>query len=742
MANIIQVKKKVKKRTFDDTARSYVENLFGVSGSGTFDPTLVADDFDATSLIDKYESDLDLVSLVEKSVDPLTGIPRDISIPEGDFKEANSFFDYCLNFRGSDSKFPFSRQMWLMLMMFGEVCPRCTPKRMFNIHNLPVDDNPRNIGDRMQLLQYGVCPRCAGTKSEFFRKGELNEYYEMSLCIGQRAGKSTTSAAGTEYLLHKYLMYPKMSTICQGISASTPLTATFVGFRFADAYNLLWTPILNGIKESQWFVGFNQMLTDVGNQKGVELLALKDSFLKYRHKNLELAPSGPTKRGLRGRTRWLTIIDELGWFPVRDEENDERENADANGTYEALDRSLLTLRTEMSTLYQKGHNRFLQGYALNISSPSSQGDKINRLVEENKESKTSLAMRLATWEVSPLFTRDNKIIAEAYRKDAVVAERDYGANPPLNASIFIQKEEALRAFVGKNLATVEEIAKNINSKWRQAGRIATSAPPNPTPASLLSLDAGLTNNSFAITILNLIESKINGVSTVTINVPVVLEVMPKPGHMLHYPLIYKFLLKPLIEQFNVRFMFADRWNSITTLDTAADDFANVNLIAKQYSVKYNDFITTRSYIEEGKMVLPRLEIDPDNILRVADYPFSFRGQPAAHLLFQMITVRDRGKTVVKGEGFTDDLFRALVLGTSRILDDKIKPEILAMSAASTRGRMTGAVSVGRSGSLGSMGMGGMSPRSTAVINASRASLLNAERNVHRGNTHIVRVGRN
>jgi hypothetical protein len=723
-------------QTFESKAKDYVGGLFGLSSDG-FDLSEVDEDFSPEELIDS-ENEFDLVKLVGKSVDPLTGVPRDIKIPEGDFDEAKNFFDFCSRFRGPDAKFPFVRQMWLMLMLFAEVCPRCTPKKRFNIHRFPVDADPQDIPNRMQLLKYGVCPRCKTGKADLIRSHGLREYTEMSLCIGQRAGKSTTISSGIEYMTHKYMMYPRMSAVCRGVSSATPLVGTLVGLRFTDAFKLLWEPIMAGIKDSPWFTSYHKMLDFYGQKHGIEFYRMKDVYLRYGHKNIELYPSGPTKRGLRGRTRIFSGVDEIGWFPVLEAEGDEREHADANGVYEALDRSLLTMRTEISYLYTRGHNRFLQAYAFNISSPSSQGDKITRLVEENKDSDSNLAMRLATWEVSPLLPRDNKIIVQAYRKDPIVAERDYGANAPLNAAVFIQQQEAEPAFRIGNRASISEHHKNINNKWRQTGKIETIAAPNPCPAHLMSIDAGLTNNSFAVTLLNLTPLRVGDVTSYQINVPVLLEVQPKKGHQLHYPMIYKHVLSPLIKDFNVRYFFADRWNSISLLDQAAEDYTHMELIAKQYSVKYNDFITARSYIEDGKLLLPTLEMPANEIRRVDEYPEYFKGKPSAHLLFQMITVRDMGKTVIKGPGYTDDLFRALVLGVSRILDEKIREQILMLSLR-TRPKVTGAITVGRSGLPNPMG----NPVHTFVVGSTKGGFAdpNPNRSVHKGNAHVVRVGR-
>ena len=127
---------------------------------------------------------------------------------------------------------------------------------------------------------------------------------------------------------------------------------------------------------------YHEMLDDYGKRLGVEFYRSKDQYLKYMHKNIELYPAGPSKRALRGRTRILTGTDELGWFPVgvTEGENEGRERADADEVHHALDRSLLTVRTEIAKLVKKGYNNFINALAFNISSPSDENDKISRLV--------------------------------------------------------------------------------------------------------------------------------------------------------------------------------------------------------------------------------------------------------------------------------------------------------------------------------------------------------------------------
>jgi hypothetical protein len=683
-------------RSIDMKAERFVHTLFGVQSVSD-----LPDDYDPLDLIaqDHHDS-FDLMSLVSKSIDPVTGIPLDVRLPEGDFKEAKNFFDFCLNFRGKDAKFPFPRQMWACTHLLAEWCPRCSHPRWHDFDRVPVNSSRDAIRERVVFLEYGVCPECGVTKGELLSSHELNNYSEAAWMWGQRAGKSTVVSSASEYITHKYLKFPKMSSICEGISNSTPLSATFVGLRFADAFSLLWEPISKGIADNPWFKDYHEMLDDYGKRLGVEFYRSKDQYLKYMHKNIELYPAGPSKRALRGRTRILTGTDELGWFPVgvTEGENEDRERADADEVHHALDRSLLTVRTEIAKLVKKGYNNFINALAFNISSPSDENDKISRLVKENKGSRKVLAIQAATWDISPFYTRENEEIAEAYRKNPEQAARDYGAIPPSNARQFIYPPTIIKSFAGQNRVVVEAEEREIDNRMRRAGRVTSSNPDQPQPPSVMAIDAGYSNNAFAVTIQNL-KTKIIGIGEMAqqfkvIQTPVLLEVQPTTGTTLHFTRIYKKILKPLIVAFNVRALFADRWNSIALLDQAAEDFLAQELMARQYSVKYKDFLLTRSYLQEEKLILPKLEVPAEDLVTVTNYPECFAGRPAAHLFFQMGKVRDVGSTVTKGAVYTDDLFRALTLNTSRILDLKVQEHLEKFASLATRGPAVGAISAG------------------------------------------------
>jgi hypothetical protein len=652
-----------------------------------------------TSVSDGYEDDFDILSMVDAAYDKDTRTLRDLKIDDRDLPMARNYYDYCSSFTGKDAKMPFARQMWMGYKLLAEYCPRCSNPKWEDIDNVPVDFSPKDIPEHVQFLDHGVCPRCKSTKSQMIKKGQLKLYQELDACLGQRAGKSAFTASLSSYITHVYLKVPKLSSLCDGIQESTPLTGTFVGISFNDALKLLWTPYTEIIDNSPWFQQYHELLMFYSEKYGREFLKKRDIYIRYVHKNLDLFPSSSNKRSLRGRTRIFGAIDELGWFPINekikrgqevDSEGD-RERADADEVYMSLDRSLLTVRSEvLELIVKKGYNTIPTGMNFLISSPSSAKDKICRLVDANRDSDSALALQMPTWEINPRYSRNHPVLVEAYKSDPIKAERDYGAIPPKTANPFIENPAVEACFKGMNRASVITAEKAIQGKTYRAAKIKQMIPPTELPPAIMSLDAGFSNNAFALTI----QARIDLVATV----PVVLEVQPRKGASIHYEALYKGVISPLIETFNVRMLFADRWQSIAILHRAQSDFPQL-VVADMYSVKRADFDLVKSMLEAGTINLPKREAEiPDNVA-VSSYPNAFAGKPAAHLHFQLFTVKESGRQVIKGDGYTDDLWRAMVLGVSRLFDPKLKEQMDKLASQKRKSGVVGVAAYGTGGTF-------------------------------------------
>lgn len=348
-------------------------------------------------------------------------------------------------------------------------------------------------------------------------------------------------------------------------------------------------------------------------------------------------------------------IDEIGWFD--NSKDSGKVKVDASEVYIALERSLLTCRSAEEFQLGLDYDQCFSAYFLNISSPSSVRDKICELVRLSEGSTKLLGLHKPTWEMNPNVPQDSPIIIEAYRKDPVTAERDYGANPPLSSNPFIRSRSMVMDCMkekGRNFIKYNQqiYRAKDGGKYRYGSvqKIKQSTQP-----SIMAIDAGLTNNSFAMVV--------GTKDDANINLDLLIEIMPLPGIPLHYTMIYEHLILPVIEARNVRVLLADRWNSVKLLQDAEAESERLK-VSKSYSVKYSDLWNTKASIESGRMRYPRAEEqDVDKILGFDpdDYPRCFTGKEAEHLILQMLTVQDTGKQVIKGENLTDDIWRAAVL---------------------------------------------------------------------------------
>jgi hypothetical protein len=179
-------------------------------------------------------------------------------------------------------------------------------------------------------------------------------------------------------------------------------------------------------------------------------------------------------------------------------------------------------------------------------------------------------------------------------------------------------------------------------------------------------------------------------------------------------MIYDEVISKLIKERNVKVVLADRWNSIKILSDIEADFPGV--VAAQYSLKYRDMSITRSHLEAGTLILPKRETDCP-IIELLDgdmegYPYMFKSRPIDHLAVQLMTVQDTGLQVIKGDGFTDDIWRALALGVWGMSTEKYAE--LMVGEAAPRGPIT-AIGVSRLGSSGSTSMSSAGQYSTSTL---------------------------
>lgn len=512
-------------------------------------------------------------------------------------------------------------------------------------------------GKNVYLVQIKKCGALNSYAETYdFTLPETHKFITQGI-LSHNSGKSAVTTMIASYILHKYLMVGKPTDLLN-IRPNEILHGTFLALTLGQAKENLWDPFYGYITESPWFRMYHNFLRYHEERLGEQLFSIKETFVKYRHRNMFWYAATPDKRVLRGRTRIFAAIDELGWFDANRDSKKVKDNA--HEVYKAASNSLATARQSEVRLVNMGFAEPLTGFMVNVSSPSSIRDKITELVRQSVGSTKLLGLHKPTWKMNPNLPRESPIIMEEFRKDPIGAARDFGAEPSLSSHPFISNTHAIEGTVRekggnwvKYRLQITVFGKGKDSKRYRSAELIQVKPTNKY--SVMAIDAGLSNNSFAMAVGSLHDDN-------TIHADCLIEVMPLPGIVVSHTLIFENIIKPMIKKRNVKVLLADRWNSIKLLEDAQRD-TDIP-VAKQYSLKFTDMYAVKDAIEMGGLFIPKtenktikdvLDHNPD------EYPKCFEGRPVDHLLLQLATIEQAGKEVVKGSGFTDDLWRATAL---------------------------------------------------------------------------------
>lgn len=619
--------------------------------------------------------DFNLTALVQDLVDPKTGKMREL-VDTRSLPRAKNFYDYCFRILGSDIHAPWAVQMWLAVMSLGEVCPRCTNPKYMDVRNIRKDMPSKRLNSpkRMTFLEYGVCPRCGATRREMLHSGEMQYRNQATWVLGQRSGKSSTSAVVASYVLHCYLMYPMLASMTNSMQASTELVFIFCSLSYDKAYSVLWTPFKNIIDSAQWYKSYFALLDQYKEQYGKELYVNKSTILAFANKNIKCFATGPKASSLRGNTAIMTLLDELGLFPLPNpsrevSEDDTNRRADSDEAYTSLLNSLATVGAAQKELIESDHYDAPPCLMLSVSSPVSKRDKVMRLLEESKTNPFIFATRLATWEVNPYLEKDSPLIASAFAADPRKALRDFGACPTETAAPYFDFHTIPKIFNGRpNSHTLTYQYGAENSVWGTVRQVNAYDAP-----TVMALDAGLVNNSFAVAVVGY-NQQTNKTETVCL-----LEVMAN-NTVIDFEKMYTNVLLPLCQQLNVCLVCADRWNSIDHLHRIRSDRGmRMNkpiTYVKQYSLKHRDFEAVKAMIANQTVTAPRAKPElAEKIIvgSIGDYKHELIDRPVEHFMLQLLTVTDLGPSMCPGkaEGFTDDLTRAWVLAVTMLNKEKV-----------------------------------------------------------------------
>jgi len=613
------------------------------------------------------------------------------TIDEREFPKAPNFLEFSIGANFLNTLI-LPKQIEIGSKLFCDYCPRCSKPHY--IDNL-FDQSVGNIKDNVVFLEHGICPKCKENRFELIRKKELIFRNELVGICGQRAGKTKLVGLLAAYINHRFLKIPNPIRTFNQTSGDI-LSGTFSALSMDHSYRNLWQAFKGFMDGSPWFQNYHRFIKGEEKRLGVELLHELKASIFYGHKHLMWSATGSQDRKMRGDTRIFAAIDELGWM-ISDEQKTDLQNMNADAIYTALSNSLTTMRTKFKRVYGKDNCDLPPILMTNISSPSSVKDKIMRLSKEAKKNDRILAVQYASWEMNPDYTYES-LREEMAHIDELSFTRDFGAEPPLASNPYLSEprivDKIATGELFSGLSCVEYIEKDFLGDPYKSVRLTVNKADKVTPR-LVSFDLGSMKNSLAVCLFSLTQDL-----KPKLDFAFVVRPDPKAKTRANIAKFFEDFTVPLVTHFSIKHAFFDRWQSLDQIER----LKGMGVNAQVYSVTYKEMDSIRGAIFSQSLIIPKLDHSMDTY--VSEYIDDIQHMDALALLgLQFLTVRDLGHKMSKPLLGDDDVFRAFVLGATKLSDPKIKEEYLKAGLATKTGHTVAHLGTVRVRGAGSGGLG-------------------------------------
>lgn len=554
------------------------------------------------------------------------------------------------------------RQIEIGAKLLAEYCPQCSTKGYIDTL---LGQSIGQIKSNIVFLEYGKCPVCKTTRYEFVEAGLLNSYNEFIGVMGQRSGKTKLAGLVISYLTHRMLMLPNPLKKFN-LPSGEIISGTFAALTQDQAMTTIWASVKGFIDEAPWFKSYHAFLKKKSKEMKVVLFKDNATKLEYNHKHILLQCTGSEDRKMRGKTRFLAGIDELGWFVV-DEVQKSRQIMSADGVYTALSNSLATMRMKHGQLWSPTEYDLPPPMMINISSPSAAKDKSMRLYKKSLTNKKMLGMHLTSWHANPDYTEDS--LREEYQSmDELDFLRDFAAEPPLASNPFISEYSAIDRIATGIL--YDRIVHQIALENDPMGSAYKSAYAHINGADkmiprMITLDLGTTKNALAVCVFSLTRDQ-------KPHLDFVLNLKPEKNRRINMAHVFDHFTVKLVQMLNIKHAFFDRWQSMDQVARLRE----LKVDAQIHSLTYKEMDNIKSLILAQGVVIPKLEHNMTHYVEkykesdVIDLP------SIAELGIQLLTVRDLGHRMVKPLVGDDDIFRAFCLGVLKLSDPAIKKQYI------------------------------------------------------------------
>lgn len=481
--------------------------------------------------------------------------------------------------------------------------------------------------------------------------------------VHHNSGKTKLVGLLTTYLNHRFL---KLANPLRHYRqpAGDLLMGTFSALTAEQAEHTLWEAFKGFIDASPWYRDYHNFLKAESKRIGSELLLDRRSFLQYPHKQLYWHFTGSEDRKMRGKTRIFGCPDEIGWMNS-DESKSNNQIMNADAVYTALSNSLATMRRKWMQIWSPENFDSPPILMASISSPSAGKDKIMRLLKDAHRNPRIYAVKLPSWLANPDYSYEG-LRTEFSHLDDKTFDRDFGAEPPIAANPFLTDPQIIDRiaqevpFSGVAIQKIRE-ADSFGGTFLSAKAVPI-APERMVPR-VLTFDLGYRKNALACCMFSL-----SAESKPKLDMAFVLT--PENKASINLPHFFDNFTMPLVQNFNIRYAFFDRWQSLDQVQRLRDH----RIDARVHSLTYKSIDSVRGAILSQGVGIPKLGKTMQEYVSVYVEKdlYALSEEPLAYLGMQMLTVRDTGFTFAKPLEGDDDLFRAFALGVDRLMDPAIR----------------------------------------------------------------------
>lgn len=373
--------------------------------------------------------------------------------------------------------------------------------------------------------------------------------------VGMRSGKTVMASCQEAFELYNLLMLEDPQAY-YGLVPGQEIYLVNVAASESQSKDTIFAHLRARIDNSQWFQRYISHLKSFGRvHRGDFLYRELENKLEFNDKHIICLSMNSNSLTNVGKTAKFVAFDELAKFKT----SEGKDSADE--VYSSISRATQTF----------GWN----GHVWSISSSLSDTDKMEELYETARKGEISgmLGYHLATWEFNPSITRAD--LDREYKKDEVLAKRDFECIPPKSSQEFVQDPEAMKSLIFRGRRPVFTATQVIRQKRGFNNEMQNYVQlefDGPLPFERGNMyvghgDPALTDDSYCLGVGHLeyrtrIDSNKNKIVFPNATMDALLEWKPVPEQNAIVDMLdVAEKIKIIFDHFNLSYLSFDRWNS-------------------------------------------------------------------------------------------------------------------------------------------------------------------------------------